>query len=284
MTIKQLKATIEQADALKQISVSYTEISSNRLKKIRILVEKNRGFLDELAAVYIIVKQIAKERNALSPKNPKTVSILITSNYHFYGNVNQNVTSYFVDTMHAHATDQIVVGKTAVEWLQGIHYNLSYTFIPLKHDYPTSEELDMLVSKIKGYTKILVFYSRMRTVMSQIPTYQDITQTSYLQTQPPQTQRKRLFVFEPELTKILDFFETQGLNLLLQQAFLESELSRTASRLVSMDQAQTNADKFINEHAMLLNQAKKSAANTKLIETYTSILLGEKAKDNIYGY
>lgn len=291
MTIKQLIARIDQGTALKEIALAYTEIASNRLKKIRVLVEKNRNFLDELAVVYKVVKQKARLRNALKPKNNKTVSIIITSNYHFFGNVNQNLASFFADNMRAHRTppeagqaDQIVIGKTAQEYLQSVNYTLPYTFLTFKKDYPESAELDMLVSKIKDYSQILVFFSRMKTVMFQMPSYQDITQTAYLQTQPQEDPSKTpLFIFEPELTKILDFFETQGLSLLLQQAFLESELAKTASRLVSMDQSQTNADKFIKQYIILLNQAKKTLANTRLLETFTSIILEKNQKENFYG-
>lgn len=282
MTIKQLIQQLDESQALKQISVAYSEIASNKLKKIRGLVEKNRQFLDELSIVYKVVKQVARARHALPPKNQKTVSVVITSNYHFYGNVNQNLTSYFVESMRAHRTDQIVIGKTALEFLKGVNYQLPYTNLLFKRDYPELSELDTLVDKIKNYSQILVFYSRMRTVLFQVPTYQDITQTAYLQKQSEDKSQKKLFIFEPELVKILDFFETQGISLLLQQAFLESELSRTASRLVSMDQSQMNADKFIHEYTILLDHARKSFANTRLLETYTSIILGRKQKERFY--
>lgn len=119
--------------------------------------------------------------------------------------------------------------------------------------------------------------------MFQTPTFTDITQTSYLKEgEEDEKNTKKLFIFEPELTKILDFFETQVMNLLLQQSFLESELSRTAARLVSMDQAQLNANKFILQQTMLLNKARKSESNTRLLETYASIIL-EKRQEEIYG-
>lgn len=281
MTIKELTNLLDQANALKQISMAYTEIASNRLKKIRTLVEKNRKFLEELAIVYKVVKQVAMERKVLPTKNNKTVSILITSNYHFYGMVNQNLTSYFAQSMKKHSTDQIIIGKTAKEYLLGSRYLLPYSHIILKSDFPETEELDMLVNRIKTYSQILVFYSRMKTVLFQVPTFQDITQTAYLQTQAEEDIRKKLVIFEPELQKILDFFETQGMNLLLQQAFLESELSRTASRLVSMDQSQMNADKVIHSQTALLNQAKKTAANSRLLETYTSIILSKRIENSV---
>ncbi len=278
MTIKQLTTIVDQAMSLKLISQAYTEIASAKLKKIRDLVEKNRYFLDDLTRVHQVVKQIAAERHILQTKNNKTMRILITSNYHFYGDVNSNLIKFFITSTKNSPADQIIIGKTALEWLSGIKYTTPYEPFILHKDFPVLTELNTLVDKIKMYTQIIVYYSKMQSVIIQTPTFTDITQTAYLkntnaQEVVPATKKKTgVNVFEPELTKILDFFESQVTNLLLQQTFLESELSRTASRLISMDQAQTNADTYILEQKRLLGQAKRLAFNNNLLQTYTALM------------
>ncbi len=274
MTIKEIQTTINQANALKQIAVAYTEISSNKIKRIRNLVEKNRNFLDELSVVYKVLKKRAQLRNLLPKKNGKTVSVLLSSNEHFSGSINQDLTKYFVDMARLQETDQIVIGKTALEWLNSIKYLLPYTKIILKKGYPESSELDALVRLVKDYSQIIIYYPQMSTVMLQIPSRVDITQTAYLsEIKVSEVDAKKLFIFEPEFTKILAYFESQVTNLLLQQAFLEGELSRTAARLISMDESQSNADKVIKQNIIALDHAKKSAANGRLLETYASIIL-----------
>lgn len=277
MTIKQLTTVVEQAGTLKEISQAYTEIASSKLKRIRNAVVKNRYFLDDLAKVYVVVKQVANQRHILlKSKYQKPISLLITSNYHFYGNVNNELIKYFTQQMIKQPTDQIIIGKTALEWLKGSNYSLPYESYILKSDYPSIEELTALVTKLKDYAQVLIYYSELKTVMVQQPTFKDITQTASLHMQVEQQKQQeqdfeKLFIFEPEIEKILDFFNNQVTNLLLQQTFLESELSRTASRLISMDQAQTNADKYISEQKRLLATAKRSQVNEKLIETYTAL-------------
>lgn len=293
MTIKDIQTTINQANALKQIAVAYTEISSNKIKRIRTLVEKNRNFLDDLSVVYKVLKKRAETRNLLPKKNGKTVSVLLSSNEHFSGSINQDLAKYFVDNVRLQTTplrisasatsfegqSQIVIGKTAIEWLDSIKYQNPYTKIILKKGYPESSELDVLVRLVKDYSQIIVYYPKMKTVLLQIPTSEDITQTSYLaEMKVSEEDAKKLFIFEPEFTKILAYFESQVTNLLLQQAFLEGELSRTAARLVSMDESQTNADKVIKQNATMLDHAKKSAANGRLLETYASIILTRSDK------
>lgn len=281
MTTKQINETIEEGMSLKLISQAYTEIASNKLKRIRVAVEKNRYYLEDLSKVHKIVKQVASTRQILPQKNNRTISVLITSNYHFYGNVNNNLIKYFLASMRQHPTDQIIIGKTAIEYLTGIKYNLNYQKLTLKTDYPTAAELNALANVTKVYSQILVYYAEMKTVMVQTPIAKDITQTSYLQNIRPQDLNSKkvaedlknslTVIFEPEIGKMLDFFETQVTNLLLEQTFLESELSRTASRLISMDQAQASADKYIRDQKKQLAQAKKTISNSKLLETYNSL-------------
>lgn len=273
MTIKQLNDIIEQGGALKMISQAYTEIASAKLKTIRTQVEKYRFYLEDLAKVFRVVKQVAAEKKILPVKNNKAISLVITSNYHFYGSVNVDLIKYFISEMLTSPTDQIVVGKTAELYLEGSNYQQKYDLILLKSDYPNADELQSLVAKIKDYSQILIYFSKLKTVMVQQPTFTDITQTSYLKAPDPKAPqvKQRPFIFEPELVKILDFFESQVTNLLLQQAFLESELSRTASRLISNDQAQMNADKYIDEHKVMLAQAKRAQANARILETFTAL-------------
>lgn len=276
MTIKQLNQIIEEGEALKTIAQVYTDIASAKLKKIRNAVEANRFFLNELTSVYKVVKEMGLRKGILPKKNNKTISILITSNYHFYGDINNKLIKFYLNNIPNLTTDQIIIGQTAVTYLQEIDYlarsPIKYAPFILQSDYPKLDELNKLVSVIQPYQQILVFYSELKTVMTQIPRYKDITQNpSYQAKMAKEEKLEPIFIFEPELKKILDFFESQVTNLLLQQAFLESELARTGSRLVSMDQAQTNAEDYLREQRKTLFQLKKTISNSRLLETFTAL-------------
>lgn len=273
MIIKHIKENIEEGVSLKLISQAYTEIASSKLKRIRQAVEKNRYYLEDLSKVFQIVKQVASNKHILSNKNNKTISILITSNYHFYGNINSELIKFFLESMKNAPTDQIIVGKTALEYFNTVGYKQPHQDFILKTDYPSPAELTQLVNITKFYSKIIVYYAQLKTVMVQTPTAKDITQTSYLKPlNEEERKHPQAFIFEPEIGKILDFFETQVTNLLLEQTFLESEVSRTASRLISMDQAQSSADTYISQEKILLGQAKKAISNNKLLETYNALV------------
>ena len=267
MTIKQLTDTISQGLALKLVSLAYTEIASTKLKKIRGQVEKNRDYLNNLSGVYRLVKIVARNKKIIQEKKNKTISILLTSNYHFYGQVNHNLIKFFMEQQAKSPTDSLIVGQTAKSSLPNL------PSVILESDYPTDSELTSLVERVKDYQQILICYSELQTVMIQKPKIRDITQNAYLDTPVegtdlPQIDPAETFIFEPEIGNILDFFETQVTNLLLQQTFLESELSRTASRLVAMDEAQINADKYLDSQKKLLVLAKRGVINSKILQTH----------------
>ena len=108
-------------------------------------------------------------------------------------------------------------------------------------------------------------------------TFTDITKISFYvgqfhikEVNPKNTIPNINFLFEPDLAKILQFFDSQVLTLLLEQTFLEAELSRTAARFISMDESETEANKFIKIQKTLKAYAQRSLDNNAILENFAS--------------
>lgn len=281
MTIKEVDEKLEEGESLKSIAQAYSEIANLKIKRIRSSVERNRVFFDEIFKVYGFVKGFALKKKVVLAKPKKKLFILLTSNYRFYGNINSSLTNYFIgSTRELKDIDVIILGKGAIDFFKATKFLTNYKEILLKSDVPTNEELMNLVNLSSEYTQVLVFYSKLKSLLIQRPTFTDITATSFytreflVQEQKNFTakQESLSFIFEPELPKILNFFETQILILLLEQTFLESELSRSASRFISMDQAESEANKFIKEFEKLKALTKRGLENNKILENYAAII------------
>ena len=91
MTIKEIDAAIEEGQSLKQIAQAYSEIANLKIKKIRAEVERNRFFFQEISKVYSLIKTLAMEKKINVTKSKQTVSIVITSNHRFYGQINSDL-------------------------------------------------------------------------------------------------------------------------------------------------------------------------------------------------
>lgn len=270
MTIKDIDQLLEEGSSLKQIAQAYSEIANQKLKKIRIEAERNRIFFDEISKVYALVRSIANKKGITVTKPRKRVCVIQTSNFHFYGNINSSLIDFFIAQTKGLETDRVVLGKTGIEYFQSSKVFPNFTPMVFKNDQPSPNELNAFVDVVKGYTQILIFYSRLKSLLVQIPAVTDITETS--QKVPLEEKTVTSFIFEPEIAKTLEFFDNQILVLLMEQAFLESEVARTASRFISMDQAETEANKYIKRYEQLKSYNVRNLKNNQLLESIASIV------------
>lgn len=279
MTIKQIDLALEEGESLKLITQAYSEIANLKIKKIRSEVERNRSFFDEILKIYGIVKAeaIKKKINIVKPK--KRLCILLTSNHRFYGNINSSLINYFIGSTRELADiDRLILGKGGLDFFRAAKVLPDYKEITLAADMPTGEELTNLATLSSDYNQVLVFHSKFKSLLTQAATFTDITALSfYMKDMPktfdPEAEKKHMhLIFEPELSKMLNFFDHQILTLLLEQTFLESELSRTASRFISMDQAESSANKFIKEYQTLRAYVKRNMDNNTILENYASMM------------
>ena len=146
-------------------------------------------------------------------------------------------------------------------------------------DIPSMSEIQNLTNQVKDYAKVVVYYSQMKSVLIQIPVSKDITQSiDPLQYANQEKEVQKLlsefdYILEPDLGIMLQFFDAQIKGLLLEHTFLESELARTASRLISMDSAQNQAKDYLSDMKNELRIEKKNITNARIIETISVLNL-----------
>lgn len=269
MTIKQIDEALEEGQSLKQIAQAYSEIANLKIKRIRAQVERNRIFFEEISYVYGLVKILANKKKVAIKKSKKTLSVILTSNYRFYGSINSSVIDFFIAATLRFETDRLMVNKAAIDYFRAQSVFKNYREIMLKKDIPDSLELKDLVNMLKDYHQVLIFFPKLKSLLIQNPEIIDLSTTEAKGASNSQIDFR--FIFEPQLPKILAFFDSQIITLLLQEAFLESELSRTASRFISMDQAETQANKFIKEYTSLKAYVKRNQDNNTILENFASM-------------
>lgn len=284
-TVREINEKIAEGKSLKMVTQAFTDIASTKLKRIRSRVEKNRIFFDDLTQIYRLVNQLAAQQHVYSrPKNGKIATILISSNYRFYGKITNDLISFFLKkTLNHKNLDKIVIGKTAESYLKAVNYNQPYELIILKDDFPNFQELKYLTDQIKDYTQVLVFYSQFKSVLVQEPFIKDITQLVREIHVEDKKELEKLkltlnYILEPEIKIILDFFDAQIKNLLLEEAFLESELARTGSRLITMDNAQNEANNYLKDEKRALFSAKRTILNERILEAFAALNVARKGK------
>ena len=283
-TLNQLNAVLEDVSSLKMVAQAYTEISAIKLQKIRSGIERNRIFFQEITSVFRMVKvaadQRGREQAVPAARKKKAVSILLTSNQRFYGDLEYHLTQFFTEHTSTFNTDRIVIGSTAKDFFRAMAQPPPHQLYLFSSDIPPLEELRKLVDTLTDYEQIFVYYCRMQSVLVQTPSVVDLLQ------KPPEhylMSKEHSFhsIFEPDIDEMLQFFNTQITMLLLEQIFLESELARTAARLTAMNQAELNADDMIKKQRRLLASAKRSLDSARLLDTIAGMSNWRKEH---YGY
>ena len=276
MTIREINETIEEGESLKTIALVFVELASVKIRKIRAEVEQNRLFFDEIAQVYRTVRQQAVSKKVSVKKTKPAVSILLTSNYGFYGNIDIEVVRLFLETTPKFPTDRVIIGRTGQAYLKAMRYFNPYEPLVFKNDLPNPNELKALNAAIRNYSQILVFYPELHTLLVQKPAVTDITQTYRQEFNQTSVPAGSYVIFEPELEKILEFFNDQIISLLLEQTFFEAELARTGARIIAMDQAQTEAGRYLETQKQLKAHIQRMIQNTRLLENLNSMMAVRK--------
>jgi F-type H+-transporting ATPase subunit gamma len=270
-TIKQIKQTLEKDESLRLVARTFSEVSANRLQQIRNIIERNRSFFTEIAGLYHIVKTEALERKILTKiKKEGAVSLLISSNHRFAGAVENQLFLLYVSHTPEFTTKRIVVGRTGAAFLRESHYWRDFDVWEFPSDLPNREEINKLAEEARRYERIFVYFPQFKTVMTQQPNFVDLTGS--IEPTPEEMRHSFYYIFEPEIEKMYTFFDNQIVALLLQQTFLEAELARTAARLISMEQAQRNAEKVITQDKRQLALVNRSRQNRALLETIATLV------------
>lgn len=246
---------------LKTLAQAYEQISIMRIQRVRGSVLTTRDFLNGLADIYKDVKRSYKDevekltrhhKNSkvmLSglEKNGKTVSVLLSSNNKLYGDIVSRIFSLFIqDVKTKPKIDIVVIGKVGKSMVDTRMPGRPYTYFDLPDQNTSLTDLSPIFKHVVSYEKIFVYYGRFLNIVSQEPAVSEISGEESVIDQPIEKEEKGKrvpFSFEPNLQKILGFFENQVFASILKQVVDESELSRLASRIKSMEDSLLSIEK-----------------------------------------
>ncbi len=297
-TPAEIKLELDDAQTLRMISSAFMEAAAARVQKIKNEFEKNSQFYDEISKLYHLV-QVARAKHPKDErewggmffrkpipaeaekeeekKKEKGVMVAVTSNQRFYGNLNVNIMQEFVTDAVSKKTDIVVIGVTGRDFMKTSDFSRSYEEIVFEHDNPTSEETRKFLEKVGPYDQVTLYFPKFVSLVTQKVGSIDITQASHPGDKVPDDEMNILF--EPELSRILEFFKHQVRSLLFLRVMLEADLSRTAARLITMSAAEERSGELIKVKKSQLRKLQSSITNAKLLETFSAIKGVQKAAE-----
>ena len=272
-SLKKQEEQLQEFQAISFVTSTLFELSAQNISNLREAFEKNRLFYTDIGELYRAVKQTAANRGYLVEKDTtklKGISVAFTSNTRFYGSVNSDIMHDFLKHMEVTKRDCFVIGNTGKAFME--HFpeeKQKCIFFSFENDQPTIKEMRQFLKKVAMYDQVYVFYPSFVNIFHQDVSVLDITHAPSLDDEGG---RELLdYIFEPELPKMLTFFETRVRYLLFQRAMLESELARTAARLLAMNEAHERADGAVHRAQRSLKREVKTSNDMRLLETLAGI-------------
>lgn len=268
-----IKQEITDLLTFKHISAAFTEAAAVKLKNLRRLFEQNARFYKEITYIYHLVEVNAKklkleEDKKKTPTAVRQLSVAMTSNMRFFGNLNAEIIKTLILQSQKDKSDRLVIGKTGIDYLRSVGFREKYEKQIFAKDMPTTLETNRFFEFAKNYDRVLIFYPKFISFLTQTVGIVDITQKEKLERE---TEEEISLIFEPELSKMVKFFDNQVRLLLFQRVLLETEVSRTAARLLTMSQAEEHADHGIKSKKTELKKVERSIINEQLLDTFSGI-------------
>ncbi len=267
---------LEELTTIRFVASALFDVSAEKIARLRAAFEKNQAFYDDIASLYQSVKQTAFERGEL-PVRPvttalRTAVVAFTSNKRFYGSINAEVIQTFLQSMRSNAqAEYIVIGRTGKGLMENEpREEKRASYFAFEGDEPNREEIRQFLKNVAPYDQVQVIYPAFVNVFSHTVRVHDITFAPHEKGADDKTPPFD-YIFEPELPKILEFFETRVRYLLFQRAMLEAELTRTAVRIFSMNQAQDRSDEEIFRLRRSIRRDEKDFNDLRLLESFSAI-------------
>jgi len=261
-------------EALQFVTGTFFELSAEKIGHLRKEFEKNRTFFDEISGLYEAVRRAAAKAKAPGKDEPtRSIAVAFTSNAHFYGSINADVVRALME--HAQKTpdeEVMIIGNTGRAFVEGYgHLRRPPEFLSFAADDPTREEVHQFLERVASFSRVYVFHPSFVNMFSQTVGMLDITHAPSERAQTEELNDSVDYIFEPELSRILSFFETRVRYLLFRRVMFEAELARTAARLLAMNDAQDRANSVLAALRHRARQEAEAFKDARLLETFSAL-------------
>jgi ATP synthase F1 gamma subunit len=288
ITKQSINEDLDNLSGLKTMIETYEEIAASRIKKTRDSVLKSRFFVEDLNLVFSEVKMsykreieaIMKRKRIKNPKelsfflkNGKTLYLFISANTGLYGELIGDTFNLFLEQIKKENADIAIIGKLGLNLFLNTKPNKSYRYF----DFPDSGIDDILLKNIVNfiitYEKVVVFFGKFQTIVTQKPEMTDISGNIEESVEASPSSK---YFFEPSIEKILSFFEQEIFASIFEQTVKESQLAKFAARIVTLDQSTENIKKKLNQTIYQKNKLTHDEGNKKQLQTFSSMQLWQK--------
>ena len=280
-----LKKRIGSVKSTEKITKAMKMVAAAKLRRAQESAESSRPYSDSMKDLIESIskgyKPSSTDRNLLTGDEKDQIHLLIlfTSERGLCGGFNSIVTRTLRDKIEnlidQNKTVKIVcVGKKGYDILKRQYSEMITEVIDMRAvksiTYQDAKNISDKIVKMffdGEFDKCSIFYNEFKSVISQIPTEQQVIPIEIISDEADEEKKEEsFFEFEPGESEILG--EILPLNFTVQvfKALLESAASEQGARMSAMDNASRNAGEMIDNLTLFYNRSRQAVITKELIE------------------
>jgi F-type H+-transporting ATPase subunit gamma len=280
-----LKKRIGSVKSTEKITKAMKMVAAAKLRRAQESAESSRPYSDSMKDLIESIskgyKPSSTDRNLLTGDEKDQIHLLVlfTSERGLCGGFNSIVTRTLRDKIEnlidQNKTVKIVcVGKKGYDILKRQYSEMITEVIDMRAvksiTYQDAKNISDKIVKMffdGEFDKCSIFYNEFKSVISQIPTEQQVIPIEIISDEADEEKKEEsFFEFEPGESEILD--EILPLNFTVQvfKALLESAASEQGARMSAMDNASRNAGDMIDNLTLFYNRSRQAVITKELIE------------------
>ena len=284
-SLDDLKKRIGSVKSTQKITKAMKMVAAAKLRRAQESAESSRPYSetmeDLISSISSGYSPTSDERNLLTGDNKDSIHMLIlfTSERGLCGGFNSIVTKSLRDKVASleesgKQVKIICVGKKGYDIIKRQHEEKIVEVVDMRSvksaSYQDAKNIADKIIKMyfdEEFDKCSIFYNKFKSVISQIPTEQQIVPIDIPENESDTTKNDNTFFeFEPGESEILD--ELLPLNFTIQifKALLESAASEQGARMSAMDNASRNASDMIDNLTLFYNRSRQAVITKELIE------------------
>jgi F-type H+-transporting ATPase subunit gamma len=280
--LKDLKNRIASVKSTRKITKAMQMVAAAKLRRAQDAAEQSRPYTERfnavLGALAASVGDSAGAPKLLAGNGQDNVHLLVvmTAERGLCGGFNSSIAKL----ARAKALELTAQGKTVKiltvgkKGREGLKRDLEDKFVGhvdlsdvKKLGYVNAQDIarDVLTRFDAGeYDVATIFFSRFQSVISQIPTAQQIVPASFEAVEGDDA--STLYDYEPSEEAILADLLPRGVATQIFAALLENAASEQGSRMSAMDNATRNAGDMIDKLTIQYNRSRQAVITNELIE------------------
>mgnify|MGYP005695534721 FL=1 len=285
-SLDDLKKRIASVKSTQKITKAMKMVAAAKLRKAQEAAEQSRPYSDNMKNLMDSISrgfvQTDSSRNLLTGNDEDKTYLLVlfTSERGLCGGFNSQISKALrekvVDLQKENKTVKIIcIGKKGYDIVKRQYGDQIVDTVDLSAvksiQYGDAKKISDKIIKMyfdAEFDKCLIFYNKFKSVISQIPTEQQVVPAEIVESDNDEniSRDNSFFEFEPNEKEILE--ELLPLNFAVQifKALLESSASEQGSRMSAMDNASRNASDMIDSLTLFYNRSRQAVITKELIE------------------